>query len=105
MFNQIDIIDSQYQLLHTLANEADELPDQGLRAIGEEFDYHDQFRTIQELQPDLNTPENYEEKYDPAMKYVQMPTDIEKHQHWKELHHDEADEILERLSYNLSNEI
>ena len=41
MFNQIDIIDSQYQLLHTLANEADELPDQGLRAIGEEFDYHD----------------------------------------------------------------
>jgi len=39
------------------------------------------------------------------MKYVQMPTDIEKHQHWKELHHDEADEILERLSYNLSNEI
>lgn len=30
---------------------------------------------------------------------------MDKLPHWKELHHTEAAEILDRLSYNLSNEI
>lgn len=48
----------------------------------EQFDYTGEFRTIEALQPNTNSAEDYHEKYDEAMTYVQKPNDMKKMEHW-----------------------
>ena len=77
-----------------------------MRPLGEEYDLHSEFRTIEEMKTDrYNTVEHYDEQYDEAMNYVELPTDQKKLLHWKELDNDEAQEIMYRLTDGVSFEI
>ena len=93
-----DLLQNQRQVLRLLEAEQQDLAKEGFQAFGGEVNTFDEYRTIQGLQPKLDSDEALgSDDYDPNMRYAHMPSDWQKSQHWQELDPLEANEILQQF--------